>query len=153
MLLEITYHLWSPRYRREDPIEDPLHVTSSDRDDQNLAAKLKKKIETHQREHQPQHNGRRFTWPLSTHKNLHGAAINGILAGENTVLPCGPISLFEATRDTWMVRFMSANLRTIASLAFRPLSPLFLEQGWWGLQQVSGSGVAVNFGCSSLCPG
>lgn len=82
MLFELVYHLWSPSYRREDPIEDPLHVASSDRDDRNLSATLKNRIETHQREHQRQHNGRRFTWTLSTHKNLHGAAINGILSGE-----------------------------------------------------------------------
>lgn len=89
MFIELTYHRWSPEYRHEDPIEDPLHRIGFDVDAGNpvdRAARQRRMrevvgedgidmIERHRRNHA------RWTWRYSTHKNLHVAAVNGILAG------------------------------------------------------------------------
>lgn len=92
MLIELVYHLWSPKYRKGDPIDDPLHVVPFDVDAAEpgghearqlrartiLRQETLDKIERHQKDDEDAG----FTWPFSTHKNLHGAAVNGILAGE-----------------------------------------------------------------------
>ncbi|CAM9936667.1 unnamed protein product [Ectocarpus sp. 4 AP-2014] len=91
MLFELGYHRWSPKYRRGDDIEDPLHLAPFDVDggeeadraerlriaETGLSAKTLEKIVEHNAEHERE----AFTWPWSTHINLHGAACNGILAG------------------------------------------------------------------------
>lgn len=96
MLIELVYHLWSPKYRQEDPIDDPLHVVPFNVDAGEPAGREERqrratailrqetldKIARHQKDDQEAG----FTWPFSTHKNLHGAAVNGILAG---MLPGG----------------------------------------------------------------
>lgn len=105
MIVELLYHLNSPAYRRGDDIEDPLHFAPIDwdakeADDDDLtpsSAKIKdvkldlatlRKIKDHRRDHRVDRpwgqlfGGRDWTWPYSTHINLHGAAVNGILAGE-----------------------------------------------------------------------
>ncbi|CAB1119547.1 unnamed protein product [Ectocarpus sp. CCAP 1310/34] len=104
MLFELGYHRWSPEYRRGDDIEDPLHVATFDVDggeeadraervrlaENDLGEKTLAIIAKHNAEHEKE----AFTWPWSTHINLHGAACNGILAGlvgitagENTDVP------------------------------------------------------------------
>lgn len=106
MLIELAYHLCSPEYRREDPIEDPLHRIGFDVDAGDPADRQSRvhrenqvlgtdgnntsdMISRHVRNHE-----RGWTWPYSTHKHLHGAAVNGILAGGMlgvTRLLCGPL--------------------------------------------------------------
>lgn len=100
--LELTYHVWSPRYRQGYEMEDPLHRTSRDWDvstidddtldiatdfrvrEENTDDAMIDKIRRHRNAHRVQGPWwRTFTWPYSTHKNLHGAAVNGVLAGEN----------------------------------------------------------------------
>lgn len=83
MLFELIYHIWSPTYRQKYEIEDPLHVASSISESKSAEegggmSGLRKMIKTHQDQHAV---GQGFKWPFSTHKNLHGAACNGILAG------------------------------------------------------------------------
>lgn len=92
MIIELIYHRWSPEYRQQDPIEDALHLIphnwdagrpeSDDERQQRATRYLRErggkeleKIAKHRRDHAGP------TWPYSTHKNLHGAAVNGILAG------------------------------------------------------------------------
>ncbi|CBJ33654.1 Ammonium transporter [Ectocarpus siliculosus] len=91
MLFELGYHRWTPKYRRGDDIEDPLHLAPFDVDggeeadraervrvaETHLSKKTLAKIAKHNAEHEKEV----FTWPWSTHINLHGAACNGILAG------------------------------------------------------------------------
>ncbi|CAN0182284.1 unnamed protein product [Ascophyllum nodosum] len=82
MVFEEVYHIWSPKYRRGRDFEDPLH-----RDPRNLGRSLYEvgqnvtsrelaRIRKHEAEH-----SREFRWPFSTHKSLHAAACNGMLAG------------------------------------------------------------------------
>eukprot|EP00903_Cladosiphon_okamuranus_P011588 g10901.t1 len=106
---ELAYHRWSPSYRKNDKkIEDPLYEVGIDVDAgdeagrpdrerqerDELSAKKIAKIEKYKDEHPgsrdkpgdvptfvPAWPHRSFKWPFSTHKNVHGAAINGILAG------------------------------------------------------------------------
>eukprot|EP00903_Cladosiphon_okamuranus_P011586 g10899.t1 len=90
MLIELGYHRFSPEYRRNDPIEDPLHRIAFDVDapgtPSDRAARQRRAKEILGEDgvdmiarHRANHKG--WTWPYSTHKNLHGAAVNGILAG------------------------------------------------------------------------
>lgn len=94
MCIELVYHLWSPEYRRGYDIEDPLYLARLDVDADEgreyeerwrelkpeLKPEILTKIEKVCRAHR---EGTGFTWPFSTHKNLHGAAVNGILAGDD----------------------------------------------------------------------
>lgn len=76
MLIELAYHIWSPSYRQGDDIKDPLHkALHLDEIDEERRQKIEAQHD--------EHTQRLFIWPYSTHKNLHGAAVNGILAGEN----------------------------------------------------------------------
>lgn len=81
MLIELAYHVWSPSYRQGDDIEDPLHkALHLDEIDENRHQQIVDQYD----EHTAQRSWKRpIIWPYSTHKNLHGAAVNGILAGEN----------------------------------------------------------------------
>lgn len=91
MLFELVYHRWSPEYRRGDDIEDPLHVAPFDVDrgeEEDRAERMRvatthlsKKTLAKIAKHKAEHEKEAFTWPWSTHINLHGAACNGILAG------------------------------------------------------------------------
>eukprot|EP00903_Cladosiphon_okamuranus_P011584 g10897.t1 len=92
MLIELVYHLWSPEYRQQDPIDDPLHVIplNVDAGSPEGLEERKRRAETILRKetldkikrHKDYEEKAGFTWPFSTHKNLHTAAVNGILAGK-----------------------------------------------------------------------
>lgn len=92
MLIELAYHLWSPKYRQQDPIDDPLHEVpfnvdageQTAREDRQRRANsiLRKETLDKIERHKADEAEAGFTWPFSTHKNLHGAAVNGILAGK-----------------------------------------------------------------------
>lgn len=98
--IELAYHLNSPSYRRGDDADDPLHKTKHQWDpksieDSTLDDETRKMLNTENadddmvkkiEEHRQAHRGpwwRSYTWPYSTQKNVHAAAVNGILAGEN----------------------------------------------------------------------
>eukprot|EP00752_Nemacystus_decipiens_P014589 g12992.t1 len=91
MLIELVYHLWSPEYRKEDPIDDPLHVVPFDVDagppadrearQQRAAGILGQETLDKIEQHEANERDAGFTWPFSTHKDLHNAAVNGTLAG------------------------------------------------------------------------
>lgn len=101
-MIELAYHRRSPSYRRGDNIVDPLHKATdqweaSTIDDDTLGAETRRMIERQNndeivetiRGHRNAHRvegpwWRTFTWPYSTHENVHGAAVNGILAGEDS---------------------------------------------------------------------
>eukprot|EP00903_Cladosiphon_okamuranus_P015094 g13962.t1 len=104
--IELVYHLWSPAYRKGKELEDPLYEVDIDVDDGNPAdraqrearqrAQLSRETLTKILKVQEEHPGSLenpceesnlkwphpdFKWPFSTHKDLHSAAINGVLAG------------------------------------------------------------------------
>eukprot|EP00903_Cladosiphon_okamuranus_P022254 g20464.t1 len=99
ILIELAYHLRSPSYRRDEDIVDPLHKATRDwdarivdndaldDDTRNMITKensdeIVKMIKDHRNAHRLEGPWwRSFTWPYSTHENIHGAAVNGILAG------------------------------------------------------------------------
>eukprot|EP00903_Cladosiphon_okamuranus_P011035 g10421.t1 len=62
MIVEMIYHLCSPTYRRGDRINDPLEFDGMEN-----------------KKNYQQEPG--FRWHLSTHKDIHVAACNGVLAG------------------------------------------------------------------------
>lgn len=82
MVFELIYHTCSPKYRRGGDIEDPLHTDGTNMDPDNYDTELPEDVLRLVRAHQREHStGSGFKWPYSTHKSLHSAACNGILAG------------------------------------------------------------------------
>lgn len=149
MLLELAYHLCSPEYRREDPIEDPLHRIGFDVDAGDPAGRQSRvdrardvlgtdgdqtldMISRHVRNHR-----KGWTWPYSTHKHLHGAAVNGILAGGMlgvTRLLCGPLfGGSHGVKDSRLV-WVSRSLLNVCSFA------RFFPRGVFSTKRCSGGG-------------
>ncbi|CAM9692436.1 unnamed protein product [Scytosiphon promiscuus] len=146
--IELAYHLWSPQYRRGDDIEDPLHIATFDvdarggterdelrrRENNLLSPRTLRKISRHSDEHRT--SG--FTWPFSTHKNLHGAAVNGILAGLVGITAGCATTSYHATIG---VSFVSALLYHVSYRGFICLkiddavsaAAVHLVCGAWGL--------------------
>ena len=100
MGIELVYHIWSPGYRHgsyeddttgykfdiEATVEDPLHYALS-RDAEPDDETTRQLVEHHKKVHEAQASlfgSLDLTWPYSTHINVHGAAVNGILAGEKS---------------------------------------------------------------------
>lgn len=82
MIMERVYHIWSPSYRRGRDIEDPIHFQPND--ETKLDEKTEDLIKKHQKADERGERWWQFIWPYSTHENFHGAAVNGILAGETS---------------------------------------------------------------------
>eukprot|EP00752_Nemacystus_decipiens_P008658 g7731.t1 len=69
MLVECLYHCcFSPEYRQRDYIDDPLQLLHG----------LPKDNDAYEKHHK---RGSSWKWPLATHKDIHAAGCNGVLAG------------------------------------------------------------------------
>ena len=139
---ELAYHRWSPSYRQKDKIEDPLYEVDLDVDageeagradrERQERAQLRRetiaRIERYKDEHPgsrddrgggnptptPSWPNKNFRWPFSTQKNVHGAAINGILAGKKSLLSIvSTRACWEASGGSrvWLVFFFSPAAR------------------------------------------
>eukprot|EP00752_Nemacystus_decipiens_P014586 g12990.t1 len=146
MVIEIVYHGWSPEYRQHDPIEDPLHRIGFDEDaggqDEHASRQRRARElrgpEGNETVTRHLENHARWTWPYSTHKNLHGAAVNGILAGlVGITAGCATMSYSWAI----LVAFVSALLYHVSYRGFLCLEiddaigagAIHLVCGAWGL--------------------
>ena len=123
----MAYHLWSPTYRKGNEIEDPLYEVDVDVDKGKPAdrpqrearqrAQLRRETFAKIRKYQDEHPGSfdnpcdesalrwphpEFKWPFSTHKDLHKAVINGILAGEECRSTRKLLSWISSTGSTFL---------------------------------------------------